>query len=181
MDGVFKWFRSVKEVDWDANPAPLEVELILDRRKLLPAASSVRRPRSSRLNGCSGYPWLGKIKDRLAAAADISMHMPAGSFHFFLRRPIGSRRMEERGHPHVRLRRLCDIRQLVGRKFASAVATSGLNVAAERGPRGQECQAKQPCTAYSGGAAAADRYQRAKAIPDPTAASNKVRALVRPQ
>ena len=59
---------------------------------------------------------------------------------------------------------------------ASAPATNNLNAAAERALHGQECQAGQPCTVSSGREAAADRWQRAKAIPGPNAASNGVHA-----
>jgi hypothetical protein len=54
--------------------------------------------------------------------------------------------------------------------------TNNLNAAAERALHGQECQAGCPCIVSSGRGAAADRWQRATAIPDPNAASNGVRA-----
>jgi hypothetical protein len=59
---------------------------------------------------------------------------------------------------------------------ASAPAMNNLNAAAERAPHGRECQAVQPCIASSGRGAAADRWQRATAIPGPIAASNGVHA-----
>jgi hypothetical protein len=54
--------------------------------------------------------------------------------------------------------------------------TSNLNATAKRALHGQECQAGQPCTVSSGREAAADRWQRATAIPGPNAASNGVHA-----